>query len=272
MDESATRKVIKRELSNARTPYQMVLQKERNRTLIEACKDLLADAKLPVTFWAEAEYGNKRRSSKGARCTADVTESSGNTIPRASSKDSLADQVEPSPELPASPTVETAVPTVSTPIPTGSKSIPPITSSLPKIISRGGSSYSEPLSLGNMMEIYWIQLIPPSLTIIGPIDTPVQTRHKAKNVEEQSFIATIHQKNNPDLLQYCLFLCFLSQEEPKKIVDALKDESWDVIRAFSVGTIDEEVYVIATPALKIPEFLDKVLLVEKLMYETPSST
>ncbi|GJS42595.1 ribonuclease H-like domain-containing protein [Tanacetum coccineum] len=111
--------------------------------------------------------------------TADVSESSGNTNPTASSKDSLADQVEPvlsptvesevptvsspvptvstnvldseSPELPASPTVETAVPTVSTPIPTGSKSIPPITSSLPKIISRGGSSYSEPLSLGNVM-------------------------------------------------------------------------------------------------------------------------
>ncbi|GKF08302.1 putative ribonuclease H-like domain-containing protein, partial [Tanacetum coccineum] len=84
--------------------------------------------------------------------TADVSESSGNTNPTASSKDSLADQVVPvlsptvesevptvsssvpivstnvldseSPKLPASPTVETAVPTVSTPIPTGSKSIP----------------------------------------------------------------------------------------------------------------------------------------------------
>ncbi|GJT86375.1 putative ribonuclease H-like domain-containing protein [Tanacetum coccineum] len=65
----------------------------------------------------------------------------------------------------------------------------------------------------------------PKIKIIGPIDTPVQTRHKAKNVEEQSFIATIHQKTNTDLLQYCLFSCFLSQEEPKKIVDALKDES-----------------------------------------------
>nr|GEY19787.1 putative ribonuclease H-like domain-containing protein [Tanacetum cinerariifolium] len=31
---------------------------------------------------------------------------------------------------------------------------------------------------------------------------------------------------NPDLLQFCLFSCFLSQEEPKKISDALKDPSW----------------------------------------------
>ncbi|GKC59542.1 putative ribonuclease H-like domain-containing protein [Tanacetum coccineum] len=69
-----------------------------------------------------------------------------------------------------------------------------------------------------------------SIRAIGPIDTPVQTRHKAKNVEEQSFIATIHQKTNHDLLQYCLFSCFLSQEEPKKIVDALKDERGIVIR------------------------------------------
>ncbi|GJR50536.1 putative ribonuclease H-like domain-containing protein [Tanacetum coccineum] len=45
-------------------------------------------------------------------------------------------------------------------------------------------------------------------------------------MEEQSFIATIHQKTNPELLQYCLFLCFLSQEEPTKIFDALKDPSW----------------------------------------------
>ncbi|GJY11114.1 putative ribonuclease H-like domain-containing protein [Tanacetum coccineum] len=45
-------------------------------------------------------------------------------------------------------------------------------------------------------------------------------------MEDQSFIATIHQKTNPDFLQLCLFSCFLSQEEPKKITDALKDESW----------------------------------------------
>nr|GEX07085.1 putative ribonuclease H-like domain-containing protein [Tanacetum cinerariifolium] len=63
----------------------------------------------------------------------------------------------------------------------------------------------------------------PRTQIIGPVDTPIQTRHKSKEMEEHSFIATIHQKTTPDLLQFCLFLCFLSQEEPKKIFDALKD-------------------------------------------------
>nr|GEW89061.1 ribonuclease H-like domain-containing protein [Tanacetum cinerariifolium] len=66
----------------------------------------------------------------------------------------------------------------------------------------------------------------PKSQIIGPVDIAVQTRTKSKEMEEQSFIATIHHKTNPALLQFCLFSCFLSQEEPKKISDAIKDPSW----------------------------------------------
>ncbi|GKC50813.1 putative ribonuclease H-like domain-containing protein [Tanacetum coccineum] len=54
MDEFCSRKVIKREFSNARTPQQNGVAERRNRTLIEAARTMLADAKLPVTFWAEA--------------------------------------------------------------------------------------------------------------------------------------------------------------------------------------------------------------------------
>nr|GEY05480.1 hypothetical protein [Tanacetum cinerariifolium] len=82
----------------------------------------------------------------------------------------------------------------------------------------------------------------PKSQIIGPVDTPIQTRTKSREMEEQRFIATIHQNTNLALLQFCLFLCFLSQEEPKKISDALNDPSWmDVKSAFLYGTIDEEV-------------------------------
>ncbi|GJQ93314.1 putative ribonuclease H-like domain-containing protein [Tanacetum coccineum] len=393
MDEFCTKKGIKREFSNARTPQQNGVVERRNRTLIEAARTMLADAKLHVTFWAEAvstacyvqnrvlvnksqnktpyELFNGRSpaigflrpfgchvmilntldhlgkfdakgdegyfvryslSSKAFRVfnkrtkkveenlhvdflennheehllltfqfhdahmetsndsvrnsetnddpqkeqdgTTNVSESSGNTYPTASSKDSLADQVEPvlsptveskvptvsspvpivstnvldseSPELPASLTMETAVLTISTPIPTGSKSIPPITSSLPKIISRGGSSYLKPLSLGNVMgDFFGDTTNSTNLTEveadISNMETGIQANIKAKNVEEQSFIATIHQKTNPDLLQYCLFSCFLSQEEPKKIVDALKDESWEnKARLVAQGYTQEE--------------------------------
>nr|GEX76529.1 hypothetical protein [Tanacetum cinerariifolium] len=49
-----TSKGIKREFSNSRTPQQNGVAERRNRTLIEAARTMLADAKLPVTFWAEA--------------------------------------------------------------------------------------------------------------------------------------------------------------------------------------------------------------------------
>ncbi|GJR56217.1 putative reverse transcriptase domain-containing protein [Tanacetum coccineum] len=158
--------------------------------------------------------------------------------------------IDPS-EPPSTPTVETTVPTVSTPVPTVIK-------------SRGGLRYSQPPSISNVVssenrvEDFFgdsthatrlneveadlsnmettIQVSPtptlrihkdhPKNQIIGPVDTPVLTRHKSKNVDEQSFLATIHQKTDPDLLQLCLFSAFLSQEEPKKISEALKDSSW----------------------------------------------
>nr|GEY24476.1 hypothetical protein [Tanacetum cinerariifolium] len=66
----------------------------------------------------------------------------------------------------------------------------------------------------------------PKSQIIGSVETPIQTRNKSKEVGEQSFIATIHQKTDPTLFQFCLFSCFLSQVEPKKISDALQDPSW----------------------------------------------
>nr|GFB24067.1 hypothetical protein [Tanacetum cinerariifolium] len=54
MDDFCSRKEIKIEFSNARTPQQNGVTERRNRTLIEAARKMLADAKLPVTFWAEA--------------------------------------------------------------------------------------------------------------------------------------------------------------------------------------------------------------------------
>ncbi|GKC13448.1 putative ribonuclease H-like domain-containing protein [Tanacetum coccineum] len=47
-------KGIKREFSVARTPQQNEVAERKNRTLIEAARTMLADSKLPTTFWAEA--------------------------------------------------------------------------------------------------------------------------------------------------------------------------------------------------------------------------
>nr|GEZ52430.1 putative ribonuclease H-like domain-containing protein [Tanacetum cinerariifolium] len=53
MNDFCSLKGIKREFSNARTPQQNGVAERRNRTLIEAARTMLADAKLLVTFWAE---------------------------------------------------------------------------------------------------------------------------------------------------------------------------------------------------------------------------
>ncbi|GJV50213.1 ribonuclease H-like domain-containing protein [Tanacetum coccineum] len=47
-------KGIKREFSVARTPQQNGVAERKNRTLIKAARTMLADSKLPTTFWAEA--------------------------------------------------------------------------------------------------------------------------------------------------------------------------------------------------------------------------
>ncbi|GKB58173.1 putative ribonuclease H-like domain-containing protein [Tanacetum coccineum] len=49
-------KGIKREFSIARTPQQNGVAEKKNRTLIEVARTMLADSKIPTTFWAEAVY------------------------------------------------------------------------------------------------------------------------------------------------------------------------------------------------------------------------
>nr|GEV93341.1 hypothetical protein [Tanacetum cinerariifolium] len=267
----------------------------------------------------------------------EVPKSSGNSNPIASTKVSYNDSF----KLASSSTVETEVSTVSTHVLTGSLYVPSVTSSVLRIISKGGSSYPEPLSLGNAipfenrLEDFFgdtsdvvtlndveddlsnmetaIQVGPtPTLRIhkdhsksqiIGPVDIPVQTRQKTKNVDEQSFIATIHQKTNPDLLQTKWVLknkkdergifirnkarLVVHQEEgieyeevfaPVARIEAIRlflayasyigftFYQMDVKSAFLYGTINEEVYVMQPPGFQDPKFPHRVFKVEKATY------
>ncbi|GJX73515.1 putative ribonuclease H-like domain-containing protein [Tanacetum coccineum] len=62
--------------------------------------------------------------------------------------------------------------------------------------------------------------------VIGDLQSATQTRKMLKNLKEHGFVSTIQQRTNHKDLQNCLFACFLSQEEPKKVIHALKDPSW----------------------------------------------
>ncbi|GJY67583.1 retrovirus-related pol polyprotein from transposon TNT 1-94 [Tanacetum coccineum] len=59
--------------------------------------------------------------------------------------------------------------------------------------------------------------------VIGDMQSGVQTR---RMINEQGFISVVYEGKTHEDLHTCLFACFLSQEEPKKVIQALKDLSW----------------------------------------------
>ncbi|GJS12474.1 putative ribonuclease H-like domain-containing protein [Tanacetum coccineum] len=74
-----------------------------------------------------------------------------------------------------------------------------------------------------------IHSIHPKSQILGDPKSAVQTRSKVQNKSgAHALLSHIHkqQRNNHKDQQHCLFACFLSQEEPKKIAEALQDDSW----------------------------------------------
>nr|GEU54940.1 putative ribonuclease H-like domain-containing protein [Tanacetum cinerariifolium] len=275
--------------------------------------------------WFHETHLESSTSNAQDACNADDPESSGNSNPAATSTNPLADHME-------TLVVETLIPTVSSPVPTACLNDSPELSNDTRLISKKVTSQDDTPSLDNILtltnrfedilgvttntddtngvEAYLcnmettISASPthtlrihkdhPKSQIIGSVDTPVQTRNKFKEMEEQSFIATIHQKTNPALLQFFLFSCFLSQVEPKAYIGRKNDYDqvfapvarieamrlflayasfmgftvyqMDVKSAFLYGTIDEEAYVMQPLGFQDPEFPARVYKVEKEMY------
>ncbi|GJZ48225.1 hypothetical protein Tco_0602057 [Tanacetum coccineum] len=62
--------------------------------------------------------------------------------------------------------------------------------------------------------------------VIGDVQSGVQTRRMTKTTNEQGFISVVYEGKTHEDLHTCLFTCFLSQEEPKRIAKALSDSDW----------------------------------------------
>ncbi|GKE30546.1 putative ribonuclease H-like domain-containing protein, partial [Tanacetum coccineum] len=54
----------------------------------------------------------------------------------------------------------------------------------------------------------------------------VQTKRMTKTTYKQGFISAVYEGKTHEDLHTCLFSCFLSQEEPKRIAKALSDLAW----------------------------------------------
>ncbi|GKE79134.1 putative ribonuclease H-like domain-containing protein, partial [Tanacetum coccineum] len=69
----------------------------------------------------------------------------------------------------------------------------------------------------------------PSALILGDPTSSVQTRCKVNTSSgAHAFVSYVQKqkRTNHKDFHHCLFACFLSQQEPKKISEALEDESW----------------------------------------------
>ncbi|GKB86440.1 reverse transcriptase domain-containing protein, partial [Tanacetum coccineum] len=62
--------------------------------------------------------------------------------------------------------------------------------------------------------------------VIGDIQSGVQTRGMTKTANEQGFLSAVYEGKTHEDLHTCMFFCFLSQEEPKRVTKALSDSAW----------------------------------------------
>ncbi|GJW34514.1 putative ribonuclease H-like domain-containing protein [Tanacetum coccineum] len=318
MNEFCEKKGIKMEFSVARTPQQNGVAERRNRTLIEAARTMLADSKLPTTFWAEAVntacYVQNRfdgksddgffvgyslnsdgpkwlfdidvltklmnyvpvvagtnsndfvgtKESIGAGHSSEETRFSQDYIlmplwkngsPFDSSlKDASNDEPQPSNDAGKKDdeggindqertknnaqdvnSIGPSINTASTNFNTGSLNTNIVSPTVPTTLLE--STYADflgdesELDLSNIATIYPVPTTPNTRIhkdhsldhVLGDVQFGVQTR---RMINEQGFISVIYEgKTHADLYTY-LFACFLSQEEPKKVIQALKDPSW----------------------------------------------
>nr|GEX23275.1 hypothetical protein [Tanacetum cinerariifolium] len=234
--------------------------KRRNRTLIEAAKTMLADAKLPVTFWAEAvnttcyvqnrvlvnksqnktpyELFNGRTPAIGflkpfgchvmilntldhlgkfkAKGDEGTTSTNFSGTKDAASQDvkkdvsSLRYIILPNwfheAHLESSTSNAQDACDADTPESSGNSN-PTATSTNPRLIiwdtnrAEADLSNMENNISASPTPTFRIHKDYPTSQIISSVDTPVQTRNKSKEMEEQSFIALIYHMTNPDLLQ-----------------------------------------------------------------------
>ncbi|GJX53162.1 putative ribonuclease H-like domain-containing protein, partial [Tanacetum coccineum] len=278
---------ILRQYSIARTPQQNEVAKRRNKTLIEAARTILADSKLPTTFWAEAVntacyvdegffvgyslnsktfrlFNSKTRiveenlHIRFSENTPNVvgTQSNGFADPKSSQDDGFKPSSNDGKKVDKDPRKESKsndqdkednfnstnninVASTNEVNDVGGKTSIELTLDLnmPEledyIIFKDDEDVGAEADMNNLDTT--IQVSIPTIRIhkdhpldqvIGDLQSATQTRKMLKNLEEHGFVSTPQQRTNHKDLQNCFFACFLSQEEPKKVIHALKDPSW----------------------------------------------
>nr|GEW46290.1 hypothetical protein [Tanacetum cinerariifolium] len=291
MDDFCSQKGIKREFSNVRTPQQNGVAKRRNMTLIEAARTMLADAKLLVTFLAEAVNTactnstnfSGTKDSAGQEVKKDVSSlryiaffnwvhdallellsviDLPNLVESSSSKphDECSTDVpkssgnsNPTATLKNPPADQSETLTVETPIPTV-------------------EAMQEELLQFKIQNVWTLVDCPKRVRPIG-------TKWVLKNKKEERGIVirnkarlVAQRHTQEEGIDYDEVFAPVARIEAIRLFLAYASfmrftvYQMDVKSAFLYGTIDEEVYVMQAPGFQDPEFPAKVYKVEKAMY------
>ncbi|GJU85359.1 putative ribonuclease H-like domain-containing protein [Tanacetum coccineum] len=314
MDDFRKEKGIKREYNVARTPQQNGVAERKNRTLIEATRTMLADYKLPTTFWAEAvstacyvqnrvlivkphnktpyelfrgfkpaigfmkpfgchvtilntldnlgkfdgksDEGFFVRYSLSSKAFRKDASYFGDTAPKSvadaqiQDKDGLQDENDATEKShddsslkdngTAVQQVNTARPEINTGSIEVSTAVPEVNTATPEDLvgpshaSEDTQVENQEVELGNIPQSYAVPTTPhtrihkdhPIEHVIGEVQSSVQTRRMTTSYSEQGFLSAIYEGKTHQDLHTCLFACFLSQEEPKRVSKALSDPAW----------------------------------------------
>ncbi|GJX24272.1 putative ribonuclease H-like domain-containing protein [Tanacetum coccineum] len=93
------------------------------------------------------------------------------------------------------------------------------------VYSDGDEDFGAEADINNLNAFMPVSPIPttrihkdhPVEQIIKDLNSAPQTRRMTKNLKEHSLFSSVQQRTNHKDFQNCLFACFLSQEEPKKV-------------------------------------------------------
>ncbi|GJW16505.1 ribonuclease H-like domain-containing protein, partial [Tanacetum coccineum] len=136
--------------------------------------------------------------------------------------------------------VNTARPEINTGSREVSTAVPEVNTATPEDLV-GPSPASEDtqvedqeIELGNIPQSYAVPTTPhtrihkdhPIEHVIGDVQSSVQTRRMTTSYSELGFLSAIYEGKSHQDLHTCLFACFLSQEEPKRVSKALSDPTW----------------------------------------------
>nr|GEW98332.1 ribonuclease H-like domain-containing protein [Tanacetum cinerariifolium] len=302
MNEFYKAKGIKREYSVARTPQQNGVAGRRNRTLIETTRTMWwirwlfdIDTITKSMNYVPVIAGTNSNDFEGKGTSFDADSHGNNKDKDGPCQESKIDNQERPNAENSTKYVNTDGPSINTP----SSNIN-IASLTVNIVRQSDDFFGADneirildgveVDLCNISTTYPVPTTPNTRihkdhsldNVIGDMQSGVQTRRMIITTDEQGFISAIYKKNTHEDLHTCLFDCFLSQEEPKRITNVLKDPAWveamqeellqfhlqkmDVKSAFLYDRIKEEVYVCQPRGFKDLDYPDNVYKVEKALY------